>query len=142
MARLHTGGAFQQQIERQFEGDYSVRYHMAPPLLSRKRDARGRPVKKEFGAWLTPILKILAGLRFLRGTPLDPFGYSSDRTLERTLIADYEAFVEKTLDGLSSENLEPRAELARQILEVRGYGPVKEEAAERVRQSIATALPG
>ncbi|WP_426727021.1 DUF6537 domain-containing protein, partial [Curtobacterium flaccumfaciens] len=76
-------------VRDQFEGDFRISFNLAPPMLP-GRDAMGRPKKRRFGKWMMPLFMVLAGLRGLRGTPLDVFGYSADRKLERDLIAGYE----------------------------------------------------
>src|SRR5438094_7290016 len=90
VARLFTDGRFEKQLRDQFEGDFKVNFNLAPPILGGGLDALGRPKKRAFGAWMMPVFRTLAKLRFLRGTPFDIFGYSPDRKLERDLIAGYE----------------------------------------------------
>ena len=131
VARLHTDDSFREQIEREFEGRYRLTYHFAPPALARRDPADGRPIKRSFGPWITPVLRVLARLRFLRGTAFDPFGYTGERRLERQLISDYEKLVEELMVGLSSQRHELAVELAALPERIRGYGHVKE------RQSAA-----
>jgi hypothetical protein len=64
-----------------FEGDYKVKYHMAPPLFA-KKDAHGRLIKQEFGSWMLPVFKVLKNFKGLRGTALDIFGYTAERKME------------------------------------------------------------
>ena len=87
VARLFTDGKFEKQLRDQFEGDFKFNFNLAPPILGGGLDALGRPKKRAFGAWMLPVFRTLAKFRFLRGTPLDIFGYSPDRKLERDLIA-------------------------------------------------------
>ena len=87
VARLFTDGRFEKQLRDQFEGDFKFNFNLAPPILGGGKDALGRPKKRAFGAWMMPVFRTLAKLRFLRGTPFDIFGYSADRKLERDLIA-------------------------------------------------------
>ncbi|MBX2825455.1 MAG: indolepyruvate ferredoxin oxidoreductase family protein [Gammaproteobacteria bacterium] len=129
VARLHTATNFEEKIAAEFDGDYRIIYHFAPPGLTRSKDARGRPVKRAYGPWIKPVLKLLARLRFLRGTPLDVFGYSRDRKLDRELLAWFERQldeVEDTVQSLSQEQVQQRLSAP---MEVRGYGPVRELAA-------------
>ena len=88
VARLYCDPAFKQKLDEQFEGDYSLRFNLAPPLLARKDKLTGRPGKMEFGPWLLPLFGLLKRLRFLRGTPFDPFGRTPERKMERELISE------------------------------------------------------
>jgi indolepyruvate ferredoxin oxidoreductase len=112
-----------------FEGDLRLRFHLAPPLLSGK-GPDGRPRKRSFGPWLLPVFKLLARLKFLRGTPADPFGWTAERRMERQLIRDYERDMDEALSRLSPDTREAIRELAELPLSIRGFGPVKAQAAE------------
>jgi indolepyruvate ferredoxin oxidoreductase len=138
VARLHTQTGFLDRIREDYGADAKVRYHLAPPLLSFSTDARGRPYKKEFGAWIIPVFRLLARMRRLRGTWLDPFARTTDRKLERQLIAEFEALVDKLLPTLQEEGTSTAIELLGAFDEIRGYGPVKEEAAIDARARIAS----
>jgi indolepyruvate ferredoxin oxidoreductase len=129
VARLYTDGRFEKQLRDQFDGDFKISFNLAPPLLAGKPDALGRPGKRAFGAWMLPLFKLLAGLRGLRGTAFDVFGYSADRRLERELIAAYEKDVAAVLGSLSPVTLDTAIELLSLPDRIRGYGPVKEKAA-------------
>ncbi len=128
VARLHTETDFLESLRRNFAGNFKLRFHMSPPLVARRDPATGRPKKYEFGPWLLPVLRLLAKLKRLRGTRLDPFGYSSERRMERRLVADYE----RTLDVFSRELDARRYEVALRLLAlpdgIRGFGPVKAQA--------------
>ncbi len=138
VARLHTRAAFHDEVRQDFGEGARLRFHLAPPLLSRKRDARGRPLKKEFGAWILPLFRVLARLKRLRGTAFDVFGYTAERRMERQLIADFESLIDDLLAGLDGTNRDDAAAIVEQFLEIRGFGPVKEESVETVRKRIAT----
>lgn len=125
VARLYIDGRFEKQVRDQFEGDYTITFNLAPPMLPGK-DASGRPRKRRFGRWMMPLFRMLAGLRGLRGTPLDIFGYSADRRLERHLIAGYEKDVATVLGLLSPATIDIAVELLSLPDRIRGYGPVKE----------------
>jgi indolepyruvate ferredoxin oxidoreductase len=128
VARLFTDGRFEQQLRDQFEGDFKFSFNLAPPILGGGKDALGRPKKRAFGAWMLPVFRVLAKLRFLRGTALDIFARSPDRKLERDLIAGYEKDVATVLSMLSPVNVETAVELLSLPDRIRGYGPVKEKA--------------
>jgi indolepyruvate ferredoxin oxidoreductase len=130
VARLFTDGRFEKQLRDQFEGDFKFNFNLAPPILGGGLDALGRPKKRAFGAWMMPVFRTLAKLRFLRGTPLDIFGYSPDRKLERDLIAGYEKDVATVLGLLSPVTHDTAVEILSLPDRIRGYGPVKEKAVQ------------
>ena len=139
VARLHTRDDFLASIATEFGAKAKLRFHLAPPVLNGKRDARGRPVKKEFGAWMLPVFRLLAALRGLRGTAFDVFGYTSERRMERKLIEEFETNIEELLTVLSGANIDAVAELIGKYMDIRGYGPVKEESVHDVRKEIDAA---
>ena len=116
-----------------FEGDYRMTYHLAPPLLARK-GADGRPQKREFGPWLERGFRLLTRLKVLRGTPLDIFGLSAERRMERALIRQYEADMKEVLPLHDAHTHDAVVALAELPLSIRGFGPVKAENAARARQ--------
>ncbi|MEP6740270.1 MAG: DUF6537 domain-containing protein, partial [Caldimonas sp.] len=127
VGRLFTDGSFEKQLAEQFEGDVRLEFYMAPPALVKPKGT-GRaalPKKRRFGAWMFPLLKVLARGKVLRGTALDPFGRTEERRLERKLIADYEARVGEVLAGLSSEKIAIATSIANIPGSIRGYGHVK-----------------
>jgi indolepyruvate ferredoxin oxidoreductase len=134
VARLHADPAFRERIAALFEGDYKLHFHLAPPALSHPDPATGRIKKKQFGPWMMTAFGLLARLKWLRGTALDPFGRSADRKLERQLIADYEALMETVIGGLSPENHAAAVTLASLPEQMRGYGHVKEANVESARK--------
>jgi len=136
VARLHTQTGLQEKLRREFEGDFKVKYHLAPPLLPGGSDARGRPLKRQFGAWIEPAFRALARLKVLRGTPLDPFGYTSERRMERNLIAWYETLLKELLPRLHAGTVGSFAEIAALPMDIRGYGPVKQAAVEKVKATV------
>ncbi|OAX54221.1 indolepyruvate ferredoxin oxidoreductase family protein [Xanthomonas graminis] len=139
VARLYTSGDFKRQLQQQFDGAYSLRFHLAPPLLARK-DAQGRALKREFGPWMFTAFKWLAKLRVLRGGAFDLFGYSAERRGERQLIADYERTVGELLDRLGADNLALAVEIASVPEHIRGYGHVKEAHLHDAKQREARLL--
>jgi len=125
VARLYTSGEFQRRLQQQFEGDYTLHFHLAPPLLA-KKDEQGRLLKREYGPWMFTAFKWMAKLKFLRGGAFDVFGRTEERRMERQLIADYFATVERLLARLDAGNLELAAQIASVPEHIRGYGHVKE----------------
>jgi len=138
VARLHTQTGFLDSIRETYGDNARIRFHMAPPLLSRKKDGRGRPYKKEFGTGTIPLLKILAGLRGLRGTPFDIFGLSHDRRTERALIREFEEQVDELLPTLNAANADRLRTAFASYMDIRGYGPVKDQAIE---ETLAARRP-
>jgi indolepyruvate ferredoxin oxidoreductase len=132
VARLHAT-QLGQQVEATFAGDYRVSFHLAPPLFARKDPATGLPRKAEFGPWILPVFRALAKLRFLRGTFLDPFGYTAERRTERQLVADFESTMAAALPALSASNHAALLEWVRVHDTIRGFGHVKAANLERAR---------
>jgi indolepyruvate ferredoxin oxidoreductase len=139
VARLHTDPAFRQKIEGMFEGDYKVKFHLAPPLLA-KHDKDGHLVKQEFGPWMLQAFKVLAKLKGLRGSALDIFGYTAERKTERALIGQYRDTVAALLPKLTGENLATAVAIARIPEDIRGYGHVKERHLKAAKQKEAALL--
>jgi indolepyruvate ferredoxin oxidoreductase len=128
VARLYTDGRFEKQLRDQFEGDYKISFHLAPPVLANEKDALGRPLKKSYGPRMMTGFRLLARMKGLRGTALDVFGYSAERRMERDLIAGYEKDVAVVLEKLNPANVEIAVELLSLPDRIRGYGPVKDKA--------------
>ena len=139
VARLYTDGAFEERLAAQFEGDYKLVFNLAPPLLS-KRNAKGELVKREYGPWMLSAFRVLARLRFLRATPLDPFGRTAERRVERQLIADYEALLGRILPELDHERLDVAVQLASLPEQIRGFGHVKERHLKAAMERQAQLL--
>ncbi|CAN5338118.1 indolepyruvate ferredoxin oxidoreductase family protein [soil metagenome] len=136
VARLYVETGFFERIGQQFEGDYKLRFHLAPPLLS-KRDAHGHLVKSAYGPWIATAYQWLAKAKGLRGTPLDIFGYTAERRHERAASGEFIALMRQVVGELSAPRLNTALELARLPQSVRGYGHVKarNESAAAVRQA-------
>jgi indolepyruvate ferredoxin oxidoreductase len=138
VARLYVETGFFDRVAQQFEGDYSLRFHLAPPLFS-KRDADGRLVKRPYGPWIATAYRLLAKAKRLRGTPLDIFGFTAERRDERRAIGEFESLVRRLAESLTSDVHSTAIELARLPQSVRGFGHVKERnrvAAEAKQQRM------
>ena len=131
-----------EKAEAEFDGDFRMTFHLAPPLLPGK-DANGRPKKRAFGEWMVWPLRALRRMRVLRGTPLDPFGYTAERRMERALIRQFERDMAELLPKVDDATRDIVIELARLPLSIRGFGPVKQaneaEAAKR-REALLAAF--
>jgi indolepyruvate ferredoxin oxidoreductase len=137
VARLYTDGRFEKQIRDQFDGDFKIKFNLAPPIMGGGKDALGRPKKRAFGPWMMPVFRLLAKMRHLRGTAFDIFGQSPDRRLERDLIAGYEKDVAHVLSVLSPLTLDTAIEILSLPDRIRGYGPVKEKSVEQAKARYA-----
>jgi indolepyruvate ferredoxin oxidoreductase len=128
VARLYSDGTFRHALEAQFAGiagrDFRIEFNMAPPAVTHAKHGE-RPKKVRFGQWMWPVLGTLAKVRALRGTPLDPFGRTLERRMERALASDYEATIGALIGVLSRDTLADAVEFAQTLQRVRGYGPVK-----------------
>jgi indolepyruvate ferredoxin oxidoreductase len=127
VARLYTDTSFIERVKSQFDGDnLRFEFHLAPPLLAKPDPRTGEPKKKSYGQWMLKAFAVLAKFKVLRGTPLDPFGYSEDRRTERKLIADYQALLATIMKELTAYNHQTAVALASIPEKIRGYGPVKQ----------------
>jgi len=135
VARLLTDPSEPAVAER-FDGPVRVSYHLHPPLLR----AWGLDRKLRFGPWFRPVLRIMAGCRFLRGTLFDPFGHTAARREERELVTWYESLLDQALALLTPENYPDVSELLRLPDEIRGYEQVKHRSMLRVKKKAAEML--
>jgi indolepyruvate ferredoxin oxidoreductase len=139
VARLHSDPAFLARIAAQFEGDYQLKYHLAPPLMAKHND-KGELIKQPFGSWMGTAFKLLAKLKGLRGGSFDIFGKTAERQEERALIVEYRACIEELLPTLSAANLALAVDIARVPEEIRGYGHVKARHLLAVRPKWAALM--
>ena len=140
VARLYTGTGFLDRLRSQFEGDYRLEFHLAPPTLAKRDPQTGHLRKRAFGPWVLRGFGVLARLRFLRGTPLDPFGRTPERRTERRLIEEYRQTVDELLRGLDHDNHGLAVEIARIPGQIRGYGHVKERHLAEAKRREAELL--
>jgi len=129
VARLHTDPAWQAELARRFTGTTRVNMHLAPPLLS----GGERPRKRQFGPWMLRAMGMLRHGKALRGTPLDPFGHTAERRMERALIAEYRAGIERALAQLTPDRHARACEWAEGAAGIKGFGPIKAANVEKVR---------
>ncbi len=119
VARLFTGGEFLKKVQATFEGDYRLNFHLAPPLLNKGK-------KSSYGPWMLKGFKVLARLRRLRNTWLDPFARTRERQVELAWLRAYEVLLDEVETGLRADNLDLAVKLASLPDTVRGYGAVKD----------------
>ena len=81
--------------------------------------------------------RLLARLKRLRGTALDPFGRTAERRMERRLLAEYETLLDELTGRLAADNHALAVELASLPQQIRGFGHVKEAnlAAAKAREA-------
>jgi indolepyruvate ferredoxin oxidoreductase len=133
VARLHTDTAFLQKINGMFEGNFTLNYHLAPPLIAKTND-RGELQKQKFGPFMLTGFKLLKHLKVLRGSALDVFGYTEERRTERELIWQYTASMEMVIAKLDTSNHAVALELARIPEQIKGFGHVKARHLAAARQ--------
>jgi indolepyruvate ferredoxin oxidoreductase len=126
IARLYANGEFEQTLAAQFEGDYRLRFHLAPPLLAKRDPHTGKAIKREFGSWVLPLFRVLARFKNLRGSALDIFAYTAERKMERALIIAYESDIDRLLGETTQKNLDTAIEIASLPQRIRGFGHVKQ----------------
>ncbi len=137
VARLHAQ-TLEAAVAEKFDDVREMRFHMAPPIFS-KTDAEGHPVKREFGPWMLTAMKLLRRGKMLRGTPLDPFGRTEERRMERALIKEYEADMAEILDKVDATTHDLAVAIATVPLQIKGFGHVKQanaEAAAKRREEL------
>ncbi len=140
VARLYAAPEFREKLRRQFEGAAKISVQLAPPLLSRIDPRTGRPRKMTFGPWVFGVFGVLSRMKFLRGTALDPFGYTVERRIERRLFAEFEATLERLASGLTRERLALAVEIAGVPQSIKGYGPVKAANLAKARAREAALM--
>ncbi|MDP1652851.1 MAG: indolepyruvate ferredoxin oxidoreductase family protein [Rhodocyclaceae bacterium] len=139
VARLYAETDFLAQVAETFEGDYTLNFHLAPPLLSHPDPTTGRITKGRYGPWMMTAFRWLAKARNLRGTRWDIFARSPERKLDRQLLADYDDDIALILEHLDAGKLSVAIELACWPEQVRGFGPVKEKSALAGRRQRDTS---
>lgn len=141
VARLLTLPDFRRQIEESFAGEVRISYHLAPSWLAPRNDLTGKSEKMTFGGWLTPVLKGVARLKFLRESAFDPFNFDSLRQRERALREDYFARIDDIVARLAPHNHALAIEIAALPLKVRGYGAIKARAMKQAEDMHAALWP-
>jgi len=136
VARLHTSKAFTRQLQATISGKFKITHHLAPPFLTRRDPKTGQIPKITFGSWIRPFLRLLAKLKFLRGTVFDVFAYSRERRDERARIDDYEKTITDICNSLSADQLETATGIASLVLSIRGFGHIKESSVAKADKQL------
>lgn len=140
VARLYADSSFAKALADQFDGAAKISFHLAPPLIARRDKMTGHLRKRRFGQWMMTGFRLLVKCRGLRGSAFDPFGYTAERRMERALIVEYEALLDRIAGALSPENLQDAARIAAMPMAIRGYGHVKAAAVAQFHTEIAHAM--
>ena len=143
VARLHTDPAFLAKLDTQFKHGYTVKYNLAPPMISKRDPITGELQKRQFGPWMLSAFKMLANFKGLRGGALDMFGKTEERRHERQLIEDYIGQLDEIASKVDVANHAAAVQLASVPDEIRGYGHVKErsiKAAKALEEKLLRAF--
>jgi indolepyruvate ferredoxin oxidoreductase len=140
VARLYAAPAFREHLEQAFEGDYTLEFHLAPPLLARRDPNTGEPRKSAYGPWMLKVFERLARYKHLRGTWRDVFGWTAERRMERALIGEYEQTIATLLAGLCPRNHATAVAVASLAEGIRGFGHVKRASVEKARAAQARLM--
>jgi indolepyruvate ferredoxin oxidoreductase len=140
VARLYTSGEFHKKLNQEFEGNFSLSFHLAPPIFGATDPNTGRPRKMEFGSYMMRAFRVLAALKGLRGTWLDIFARNPERKLEVAMIGDYERLIGEIAAGLTPANHATALALAELPLEVKGYGYIKDANYKQAKAKEAALL--
>lgn len=140
VARLMSAPAFRDELAAQFEGDYRIHYHLAPPLWPSGKDGRGRPRKSAFGPWMGRAMAVLARGKGLRGHWLNPFGHHAEARLHRDLLVWFEVLLDQLPQVYGPNTADTGLALLETASQIRGYGPVRFAAADAARAEAQTLL--
>jgi indolepyruvate ferredoxin oxidoreductase len=136
VARLLTSPQFEQRARDMWEAPEAISYNLHPPLLR----SFGMHKKLKLGPWFRTPLNVLKRFKWLRGTPLDLFGLSAHRRLERSLISWYRELIQQTIANLTPDNLPQALEIAALPDQIRGYEKIKEQNIVNVKKQATEKL--
>jgi indolepyruvate ferredoxin oxidoreductase len=140
VARLYNRPEFRASLRDAFEGKLTLTVLLAPPALGGAGRHAGAPRKREFGPWVFTLFAVLARLKFLRGTALDPFGHAAERRMERSLLREYEAWIDEVTVRLTASNHDLAVKIASIPERIRGYGHIKTRSVQEARAAAAQLL--
>ena len=140
VGRLYSDPAFWDKVDATFEGDFSIRFHLAAPLLARPDPNTGHVAKRTFGPGVRRIFSLLARLKRLRGTRWDIFGQTEERRAERALIVQYEQDMEELIGHLAFDRMDMAECIASLPERIRGYGHVKLASIEKAARERGELL--
>jgi indolepyruvate ferredoxin oxidoreductase len=138
VARLHSLPEWRDMLAANFTGTRRVEMHLAPPLLAKRDPVTGLPRKMRFGPWMLRAMGLLRHGKPLRGTVLDPFGYTEERRIERGLADEFRAGIESWLAAPDAATHGRLCEWAEAWAGVKGFGHIKARNLAAVRERLAT----
>lgn len=137
VARLHTDGAFRDSLYSSFGDKVKPSYHLAVPFLPGRDPRTGGARKRTFGPWFHGVLRLLSRMRVVRGTPFDVFGWQAERRIERRLIAEFEADVQRLRTMVTRDNYDNAVRLLGLYRQIVGFGPVKMKSVRTVTEQLS-----
>ncbi len=140
VARLFTNGDFHKELKEKFEGDFSLQFHLAPPLFARRDPVTGVPRKMTLGPATEKVFRLLARCKSVRGSWMDVFSYTAERKMERRLIREYRDAVLAMARKLDAGNFATALEIAELPQAVRGFGHIKAANADKYQQRLDQLL--
>ena len=132
VARLHLKNDLAAALKDEYPDGVTVKYNLHPPLLR----AFGWQRKIRVGRWFDGLFRALHAMRGVRGGALDVFGWPEVRRVERALIAEYVALIDKALAGLTAASYDTAAKLAGLPDLIRGYEDIKLANVRRFREEV------
>ena len=141
VARLYAEAAFAAGLNQQFEGDYKLKFHLAPPLFA-QRDPQDRPSassRSSAPGCCRPsrCWRSSSSCAARRSTSS---ATATERKTERALIGQYESLVDELLAGLTPANHALAVKLASMPDDIRGYGHVKDAHLAKAKRKEADLL--
>ena len=140
VARLLTAPEFRQTVQKTAGTSAKITYHLAPPLLGWIKDKDGQPRKLRFGRWMTPVLRCLGNMQWLRGRWYDPFGYGQHKKQALQQRDDVKGWLKQLANlphPLAPNQLDDLLDL---MLSIRGYGHVKDKYYNTARPQIVSCI--
>lgn len=135
VARLYSKPSFAKSLQDSFDGDLDLTFYFGAWPYGGTDPKTGKPVKGAVkGKTAMRFFKLLNRLRFLRGSPLDPFRKNAEAILARQLLADYEADIDFAVANWSDDRAADLTQLLDLPEHIRGYGHVRESHAKAVAQ--------
>ena len=140
VARLLTAPEFQQTVTKTAGNTAKIIYHLAPPLLGWIKDKGGQPRKLQFGEWLTPVLRCLGNMKWLRGRWYDPFGYGQHKKQALQQRDDVKRWLQQLANLPQPAAPDQLDDLLDLMLSIRGYGHVKDKYYNTARPQIVACI--
>ncbi len=124
------------QYESVGGGGTTVTYHLHPPMLR----SLGMDRKLKLQRTAVPALRALLAAKRVRGTLADPFRWAEVRKVERAMIPEYVAVIERLTVSLTAANRDEAIRIASLPDQVRGYEDLKLRRAATYRSELADRM--